>query len=279
MDFSDIHQSSIGDIVEITSRYSKVKMFPGTVFEVPLDRQLVQKQACVLLKAIIPYSWYNLHTGNDSIKANNIFYIQIGANQKLPVEIPVGNYTLNPLDDNNFQTTVKNVLNTVDLDGNGTTATWTLNYSTITNKITIENNLIDTQWRLCFDEARAFRLAKMMGFTPYENTTYVENVSLTSINVCQVSGPDTLYIRTNMNFKEDVAGRNGSDTFTIPLTSNPGGLIVFECNEDLLVKQFEYENQEIDKIDIAITNGDDDSPVGGATGLNGMDCTFVFKFF
>ena len=98
------------------------------------------------------------------VEANNVLRIEYNGHHS-SVEIPPGNYNLNPFNDNNWQNVLKQRLDTVDLTGQGDFGTWNVVYNENSNKLTFSITNLNGIFMFLFDRPQELRLAKMMGFS------------------------------------------------------------------------------------------------------------------
>jgi len=303
------------DIVHISSLYAKPDdvLFSGTVFEIQLDNVLVDKSAMVLKKAIIPYSFYILHpAGPNNLLANNIFGFNMELNQVLgnsithtiidiseDIIIPEGNYSFDLNDPDNFQTVLEGLIIeavhshlTTYNNNNGTNYIISCNitYNEVNGKLkfnifidNVNSAVIKSRFRIDLQDPSTLRLAKMMGFTPYQYTEYdsweTGTHNVISNYKCQIAGPNVLGIRLNLLLKYDICGRQVNDCIIIPINANKDGLIIYNGNESENRIELSYEKTEIDKISVELIHLDSGMRVGGSQGLNGGHSHLLIGFY
>ena len=133
----------------------------------------------ILLTAVIPKSFYMVSTGNNTFQIQELGVLRL-------ITIPVGNYTITT-----FQTAILLAMNS------GTSYTYTVSYSTLTNKFTFfVSGYSGFMPQFIFTNS----LYECFGFAKNSTNVFIQSsvCSLPSTAMINLSPYEVLYIRSDM---------------------------------------------------------------------------------
>lgn len=224
--------------------------------------QLRNIAAIKIIEAEIPFSWYVFNT------SNNTFVLTEAAGGPVTVTLPVGNYTTDQL-----SSLIGKALSTASIAGR----TYTVTYSTITQKFTFFNNAATTSpFTLTFGLPLDFgnTTARLyIGFPGGPTSSQTFSTSGTANNgdallapfAVQVTGPNYVYINSNRigqlanlflpKGALNLGGGNaGPQLAKVPVDVLPGQVVFWQDPDPQ--KWFDVENlKQLDSIDLFLTLG------------------------
>ena len=226
-----------------------------------MPRPLGDLAALKVLEVQIPFTWYTINT------YNNTFTLDDGVGSA-KVTITPGNY-----DSSQMITELQNDLHTASVAAGGS-YTYTVTYSSITQKFTIVSSQTSGNFSLVFGDFENyegdFDPSVMLGFR-YTNTSSTYSVgnpsTLVAPYVAQLTGPNYLYLNsvkmgqlTNMYLPAEPENHTsqadgiGPQIAKIPVNVNPGGVINWQDPDPQ--KWFDIDRQNnLSQIDFYLTLG------------------------
>lgn len=232
-------------------------------------RDLTNIAAVKILEVQIPFSYY-VFTGTNILTGlqgtGQFTYTDPLGTQTVAI---VGNYSSAQL-----VTKLKTILDAARVANGGAANAFTVTFDATVGTFTISAGFVFT---LTFPIGSCF---DALGFNQGANTSSVGGV-LTSSKVALVSGPNYLYLNSNMmgtlvnlylpSNEINVGGNAGPQIAKIPVNTAPNGIIYWQDPDPQ--KWFDVENlQQLQQLDFFLTLGSDPTVVK----LNGL--SFSVKF-
>lgn len=212
-----------------------------------LGRPLSNIAAMKIVSAEIPFSYYVINLQNQTFTLT-----AVGGLTSI-ITIPIGNYTGNSL---------ASIINA----NASWPATLTVSYSSVTNRLSIQNTGVTVTWYLSFGitgDNGSTNPRFALGFGAGNSSNIAPSTTLLAPFVIQISGPNYLFLNSTLfgqSFNLYLAegannnGLNGPQLCKIPVTTNAGGVIFY--NDDTDFTWFEMEDlNTFNQIDFYITIG------------------------
>lgn len=246
------------------NQYSKLDI---PLFYVGGKKPLVDIAAVKALEVQVPFTYYVFNEDNNSFILNEDGY------PSQTVTIPEGNYTVNQL--------LSTLTALMQPSGIGCHWTYTITYSSITQKLTFATNNtgggattspFSLEFGLVGD--RGFTNPRLwLGFNAGVNQSQTFSTStgdvLVAPNVINLSGPNYLYLCSNrfgnlvnnyLPTGSAAGGNSGPQITKIGVNANPGGVITFVDPDN--GKYFDLENlQSLYELDFYFTAGSNPAPL------------------
>ena len=191
-----------------------------------IPKPLQDVVAVKVLSAEIPFSYYVFNSNN-----NTFTLTETAPGTSSTVTIPEGNYTSSSL---------ATALGTALTTASTTPVTYTVAFSTLTQKFTISSTAaVSKPFTLTFGASNDPGNSNprfYLGFNGGSiSSNSLANPSLTAPNIAQISGPNYIYINSEVlgnisncflpaNAQNLNRGLSGPQMARVPITSNPGGV-------------------------------------------------------
>lgn len=229
------------------------------LFKIGGKRPLENIAAIKIIEAQIPFSWYVLDG------RNNAFILTESGESAVGVLLTSGSYTITEL-----LTEIADKLTAASTTA-VPTITYTASFNSITQKITIQNNVASTiPFSLSFEPAAdpgTTTPRLIMGFPggPTQSQTFdvTNGDQMLAPSVAQVTGPNYLYVNslklgtmTNMYLPQGAVGGGnaGPQIAKIPIDVQPGGVIYWQDPDTF--NYFDMDNlTALTEMDIYLTVG------------------------
>lgn len=263
--YYEFEMDSFNSYAPFTGQYTK-ENWP--VFAIGGKKPLQTIAAIKILEVQIPFTWYTFNA------TKNTFVLIEDGEIDATVTIPVGNYTIT-----NLLPALNLALDAASIKGHSYTST----YSTVTEKISVQNNNgVTLPFALKFgidvnDNART-NPRRLIGFPGGSTLSQSFDAGtgdvLLAPFVINISGPNYMFVNSqkvgnladqylpsgNNNF-----GNSGPQLAKVPVNQNAGGIIDWADPDPQKWFNMEGLNQLVD-LDLFLTTGDDPTVVD----LNGQ---------
>lgn len=247
------------------------------VFSIAGKQPLKNIAALKIIEVQIPFSWYTLTSAMSATISNPSFVLYVDSGAGIGtglVQLTPGNY-----DANTMAAHLQDRLNAAAVAAAavyaGTPVTFTVTFNFVTQKFDISRAALPAYaYQFGFGTNPLLSPFQFLGFNP-GLSGYFPTANTSSVNVAQISGPNFLYVNSNIlgplcnvflpGQANSLSGNKGPQIAKIPVSVSPGGVIFWSDPDPQ--KWFDVENLgSLTRADFYLSIGNDPSVLD----LNGL---------